>query len=92
MGTDRDRAGDERAERTAARLAALADRLDNTLRTAEALVRARRRVDLDGLETQARDLCAAILELPAEAARPLRLRLMGLLDRTDSLLVALAAA
>lgn len=75
----------------AGQILALCESLADTLRTAEALVTARRRVDLRGLELQIRDLCARIVALPSDRAAGLLPRLQDLMARIDSLLGALAA-
>ncbi len=73
------------------RTVAFADRLDGTLRTAEALAHTSRRIDLAGLDEQVARLCAGALLVPAEHAGTARTRLEALLGRIDALLAALAA-
>jgi hypothetical protein len=68
---------------------ALAEQFDATLRTAEALVRAHRRVDLQGLDQLAGRLCAASLDLPPEQGRMVRPTLVALLSRVDDLEAAM---
>lgn len=74
------------------RLAAMAENLADTLRTAEALARAARRIDLRGLDQQAGQLCSRLLALPADQARPLVSSLRVLLARLDSLAGAITEA
>lgn len=66
------------------------DRLADTLRTAEALLANRRRIDLAGLDTHIRQLCAGTLRLPPEEAGLLRAPLLRLLRQADNLHAALA--
>ena len=83
------------------RLLATSRALADTLRTAEALVRSERQIDLDGLERQVGALCEAMLAAQprrsaADAARSglwaLRTSLAALLASTDSLIHAVSGA
>jgi hypothetical protein len=74
------------------RILASADTLNGTLRTAEALARLRRRIDLAGLDGHVAELCARAAALPAEEARRVRPQLETLLGRVDALLTTLANA
>jgi hypothetical protein len=67
----------------------LAQALDGVLRVAEGLVRARRRVDLRGLDDTVGRLCAYCLDLPPEHGRTLRPQLQHVLRRAESLEAAL---
>jgi hypothetical protein len=67
----------------------LAQALEGTLRVAEGLVRARRRVDLSGLDDTVGRLCASCLDLPPEHGRMLRGQLQHVLTRAESLAAAL---
>ncbi|MCW3475101.1 hypothetical protein [Limobrevibacterium gyesilva] len=67
----------------------LADSIAATLRMARALVEARRRVDLDGLNGMIGLLCARALDLPPEQGRSFRARLIALRTDLDDLSVAL---
>ncbi len=70
----------------------MVERLDGTLRTAQALLLAARSVDLSGLDAAAGRLCAASLDLPPEAGRALREKLAELLARLDMVEAALRLA
>ncbi len=72
--------------------AALADAISGTLRLARALVQAKRRVDLTGLEAEAGRLCAACLDLPPEQARALRPHLLAVLGDLDAVEAAMRGA
>lgn len=77
---------------TAGEILTLAERLADTLRTAEAFVAGRRRVDLRGLDQQVQDMCKRALDLPHGEASILLPKLHGLMARIDSLLATLAAS
>lgn len=79
-------------EFAADQLRALADGFVDTLRTAEALVRSNRRVDLEGLDREVNTLCARVLDLSRPHRGALRPLLHDLVTRADLLLDALAAA
>jgi hypothetical protein len=68
----------------------LAQALEGILRVAEGLVRAHRRVDLNGLDDTVGRLCACCLDLPPEHGRVLRSQLQRVLTRTEALQAALA--
>lgn len=74
------------------RLSARSQRLADTLRTTEALIRGKRQVDLAGLDAQMAELCAQALTLASGERALLRPQLQSLLGRLDALLAALAAA
>lgn len=76
------------ASATEPALAAI-DAMHGTLAVARALVQSGRRVDLEGLDTGAAVLCAAIDMLPPEEARPLRPHLVALVAALDELGAAL---
>jgi hypothetical protein len=68
-----------------ARAYVLAERFRATLDTAQALMRSRRAVDLDGLNDLAGQLCAACLDLPNTHRSAMTATLAALLDRLDLL-------
>lgn len=75
-----------------AELRALAAALEGTLRTCQALLDARRPVDLTGFADRVGRLCAACLDLPPEQGRLLRHALAELLARLDLAEAALRLA
>ena len=70
----------------------MAERLDGTLRTCEALLLAARAVDLTGLDAAAGRLCAACLDLPPEMGRAVRPPVAELLARLDMVEAAIRLA
>ena len=75
-----------------AHVAARLDAINGTLRVARGLVRARRRIDLTGLDEDVGLLCAASLDLPPEQGRAMRPRLQAVLAQLDALADDLAVA
>ena len=65
------------------------DTIRGTLQVARALVDSGRRIDLEGLESGAAAVCAAVAMLPPEDARPLRPALEALLREVNDLTAAL---
>lgn len=59
--------------------------MDGTVVLARALVEGGRRVDLAGLEAEAGRLCAAVMALAPEEAKPLRPALESLRRQVDGL-------
>ena len=64
--------------------------LGGTLELARALLDGGRRIDLAGLDAEAARLCAAVLTLTPEAARPLRPALERLRRQVDGLAAEMA--
>lgn len=81
------RPGETPAERAAAQARALL----GTLRTASALVAARREIELAGLDNSVGRLCAASLDLPREEGLAMRPLLAELLAELDGLAAAMTA-
>lgn len=73
-------------------LLAAIEAMEATLAVAEALVAERRRIDLDGLDSEVGRICAACLAAPSGAAAAVRARLIGLLRVLDRLRGVLAEA
>jgi DNA-binding MurR/RpiR family transcriptional regulator len=72
------------------RATALATSVAAMLRLAQALVAARRDIDLAGLEQDTGRLCAAVLDLPHAQGRALRPTLAAVLAELDMLAKAVA--
>jgi hypothetical protein len=68
---------------------AAADGATATLRLAAALATAGRAIDLGGLDNEIGRLCAGLLDLPPEAGRRMRPRLIALLAELDRLVAAM---
>jgi hypothetical protein len=68
-----------------AHVTARLDAIHGTLSVARGLVRARRQIDLRGLEQDVGQICAACLDLPPEQGRAMRPRLQALLAELDAL-------
>lgn len=64
---------------------ATADQVSGTLRVAQALAEAGRRLDLSGFERVVGRLCAQAVDLSPEQGRTLRPMLIDLLDQIDAL-------
>lgn len=72
-----------------ARSVALVEAMERTLLVACVLVETGRRIDLSGLENSVGQICAAVLDLPAEEGRRLAPLLAALLARAETLELAL---
>jgi hypothetical protein len=68
-----------------AQVMARLESIGGALSVARGLVRARRHIDLRGLENDVGQLCAACLDLPPEHGRAIRPRLQALLAELDAL-------
>jgi hypothetical protein len=88
MDTLRSLAAEADTDPRLADIRVMAERLDGTLRTCQALLLSARAVDVTGLDTTAGRLCAAILDLPPEIGVRLRALLAGLLARLDAVELA----
>jgi hypothetical protein len=88
MDTLRSLSAEPDADPRLADIRVMAERLDGTLRTCQALLLSSRAVDVTGLDATAGRLCAAILDLPPETALRLRGSLVGLLTRLDAVELA----
>jgi len=73
------------------RAAALARAAVGTLQMARALAKARRRIDLTGLDQEIGRLCAATLDLPGAEGRAMRPLLVGVLAELDALAACVTA-
>lgn len=79
-----------RADDPFAAVSALADELTKTMAVARSLVSSGRRIDLTDLDNSVGLLCAKSLDLPPQAGRVMRPRLIVLLSEVDALLRELA--
>ena len=73
------------------RAAVLARAVVGTLQMARALAKARRRIDLTGLDQEIGRLCAAALDLPSAEGRAMRPLLVDVLVELDALAACVTA-